>query len=282
MTLFITKASGEKELFSEEKIKQSLTRSGASRELADSIVKRIRRGLRNGVPSYVVLTKALRLLKEQSPYLAARYNLKRAIMELGPTGFPFERYFGELLKARGYSVTLDQMVAGQCVHHEVDVIAEKNREHYLIEIKYHNTPGIKTDVKVALYVRARFEDILKRLRAEEQQGSPMSHLYHGVWLVTNTKCTRDAIQYGGCAGVKIIGWSYPHNESLQNMIEELKLYPITCLLTLSQNSKRAFLERGIVLAKDFCRNPKLLEETEHDPIFRGKILEEVRALCGDA
>ena len=34
----------------------------------------------------------LHLLKKKKSYLASKYKLKKAIYELGPTGFPFERF----------------------------------------------------------------------------------------------------------------------------------------------------------------------------------------------
>ena len=100
---------------------------------------------------------------------------------------------------------------GACVSHEIDVIAEKTTAALVIECKFHNQPGTKSDVKVALYVQARFEDIQKQW---QKQPEP-SRKFHEVWLATNTKLTSDAIQYASCVGLKAIGWDYPPNNGLQ-------------------------------------------------------------------
>src|SRR3972149_4640100 len=90
-----------------------------------------------------------------------RYSIKKAISDLGPSGYPFERYFARVLEAYGYSSELNLIVEGHCVSHEVDILARKGGGLYVIECKYHNDGGKPTDVKTALYVHSRFMDIKK-------------------------------------------------------------------------------------------------------------------------
>ena len=111
-------------------------------------------------------------------------------MGLGPTGFPFEKYIAEILKEYGYATKVGEVVKGYCVSHEVDVIAQKGKECFMIECKYHNKRGRRLDVKVAMYIYARFLDIK---RAQEKIKEHKKH-FHQAWLVTNTKCTREAIR----------------------------------------------------------------------------------------
>jgi hypothetical protein len=82
-------------------------------------------------------------------------------MELGPSGFPFEKYVAEILKYQGYRVEVGVIVEGFCVKHEVDIIAEKEAKHFMIECKFHNQPGTFCDVKIPLYINSRFLDIEK-------------------------------------------------------------------------------------------------------------------------
>src|SRR5688572_21304966 len=97
----IKKASGELSEFSDEKLKASLLRSGASEETATQVLETVREHLYEGMPTKKVYRIAFNELKKTKRPVAARYKLKRAIMELGPSGFPFEKYIAEILKAQG-------------------------------------------------------------------------------------------------------------------------------------------------------------------------------------
>lgn len=243
--IIIKKASGEEEVFSEEKLRTSLRKAGVLDSIADQVIEHISREAKEGMRSSDIHRHVMNLLKREAKGFAARYNLKRAIMDLGPTGHPFEKFVGEILKADGYSTQTNKMVQGKCVTHEVDVIAEKDERRIMVECKFHNQPGAKSDVKVALYVRSRFEDI-EAVHRLEKNYIPQ---FHQAWLVTNTKLTSDAIRFSNCSGMNAIGWNYPDKGSLQNLIEEFGLHPITCLTTPTQEEKRRLVEHGIVLSK---------------------------------
>ncbi|MBI4101475.1 MAG: restriction endonuclease [Candidatus Nealsonbacteria bacterium] len=242
----IIKASGEREKFESEKIYQSLKRAGADATLAEKISGQVKKEISSGDSSANVLQEVSRRLRRENPILAARYNLKRAIMDLGPTGFPFERYVAKILEAYGYRTKVGQLVRGQCVSHEIDVVAQKGNEHFMIECKYHNTRGLRSDVKVALYTYARFLDVKKAW--EKIPGH--RYLFHQAWLVTNTKCTSQAVNYARCAGLKIVSWRYPRNESLEYLIEKKKLYPVTILFYLPRFLKERLAQSGLMLVKD--------------------------------
>ncbi len=137
----ITKASGAQVPFSSEKLRTSLQRSGAKDEDIHSIITEVKNQLYPGIPTKKIYKLAFGLLKKVSKPIAARYRLKNAIMELGPSGFPFEKYFSEILKHQGYAVKVGEIVAGHCVKHEIDVIAEKGNDYLMIECKYHNLPA---------------------------------------------------------------------------------------------------------------------------------------------
>jgi len=273
----IIKASGEKEKFNKEKLYQSLKRAGTQPGVAEKICKEVTGTLRPGINTEEILNQTLRCLKKENPILAARYNLKRAIMELGPTGFPFERYVAEIFREYGYATKVGQMVQGYCVKHEVDVIAQKGDRHFMIECKYHNNRGIRSDVKVAMYTYARFLDIKKKW----ENLPSYQHFFHQGWLVTNTKCTSQAIRYAGCVGLKIISWRYPKNESLEYLIEKKGLYPITVLSGLSKYVKERLAQERIILAKDLLKYSvnDLVSLTGLRPAAIEKLQEEVKQLC---
>lgn len=242
----VKKASGELQEFSQDKLRGSLERSGADPMLADEIVDHISGQVYEGVSTRVIHDRAFAMLKTHRKSFAARYNLKKAIFALGPSGFPFEQYAARLFNTMGYKTQVGVVVAGKCVSHEVDVILTKDAIHGFAECKFHNVPGTKCSVQTPLYVFARFEDICER----EGKAFRGDRNREG-WLVTNTRFTDDALAYGSCAGLKLIGWNTgPLGESLERMIDVRGLHPITCLTTLKVGEKQKLLAEGIVLCQD--------------------------------
>jgi Holliday junction resolvase len=246
---YIIKASGEKEKFEKEKIFQSLKSAGASQKSAAEVCQEVAKDTKPGMNTDDIFKQVLICLQKENPILAARYNLKMAIMKLGPTGFPFEKFIAGILQEYGYKTKTGEQVRGHCVSHEVDVIAEKGKEHFMVECKYHNNRGLKSDVKVALYTYARFLDIKKAW--EKLPGH--QYLFHQAWLVTNTKCTSQALRFAKCQGLKIISWHYPKGESLNELIENKGLYPITILPSLSEFAEKKLAQNNIILAKDLLK-----------------------------
>jgi len=273
--LIITKASGEKVPFSYQKLHHSLERSGANDETINEIISEVESQIYKGIATKKIYQIAFGLLKKSAKPLAAKYKLKKAIMELGPSGFPFEKYIGEILKYQGFSVKVGVIVKGHCVNHEVDVIAEKDEKHFMIECKYHNTSGYTCDVKIPLYIQARFKDVEKQW----MQLPGHKTKFHQGWVVTNTKFSDDAILYGLCAGLHLVGWDFPNKGSLREQIDFSGLYPITCLTTLTAREKQLLLESKIVLCKELCTNSKLLSISEIPGQRINLIMNEAHALC---
>jgi len=233
----VIKASGDIEPFSDRKVISSLLRAGAPLDLAQKIISEIKPHLYQNIPSFEVYNLVMRILKKQQQDLAARYNLKKALMELGPTGYPFEKYMAEVLKAQKHEVSINQIVAGKCVSHEIDIIA-KNDSRFMIECKFHNQLGGRTDIKVALYTYARFLDI-------KDKG------FDQPWLITNTKVTQEVKTYALCVGMKLTSWDNPEGESLREMIDKTGLYPITASTTLTLAEKQDLIEKNIVFYRDY-------------------------------
>ena len=244
--LHITKRNGEKVPFDVQKLIDSLDRSGASEENIQHVIHEVARNMVDGMSTRKVYQLAYSILRRKSKHAAGKYRLKKAIFELGPTGYPFERFVGELLKNQGYTVEVGQIVQGYCVQHEVDVVAEKNEHRYIIECKFHSDLSTKSDVKVSLYFHSRFLDIKK-----QWESRPDNHrAVHQGWLVTNTRFTEDALQYGRCAGLEMISWDYPERGSLKERIDVSGLHPITALQSLTKKEKQHLLEHNIVMCKD--------------------------------
>jgi hypothetical protein len=113
----------------------------------------------------------------------------------------------------------------------------------MVEAKFHNQLGEKSDLKVVLYVKARFDDLLEQTF---EYGGRQRTLDEG-WLMTNTKFTENAMHYGRCAKVRMVGWNYPEKGSLRDLAEDEHLHPITCLEGLGARERELLLNNGMVL-----------------------------------
>ncbi len=268
----ITKADGEREPFDPSKLERSLEHAGASSTMRARILAQVLRELKPGMMTEEIYRHAFDILqKEETTPVAARYSMKRAVFALGPSGFPFEQFLAEVLRAHGWHVHSDVTLMGRCAPHEVDVLAEKDGKRVGIEAKFHNDPGGKTDIKDALYVHARYHDLGSTHDAA-------SHVDEG-WLVTNTRFTKNAIRYAQCSNLTLLGWDYPTGRGLLTMIDEAKVHPLTSLTTLTEGEKRRLLENKIVLCKS-VQTPHLLQEYGVKPSNISKVMEEAKALCG--
>ena len=270
MTIHVAKADGTTESFDPLKLRSSLHKAGANEEAAVHIVDEITKELYDGIPTEEIYRRAFALLREHRREAAAHYSLKRALLEFGPSGFPFETYLGELFKAEGYTdVLTDQIVQGGCVDHEVDVVMKKEGITYYVEAKFHNTAALKTDLKTTLYVKARIDDL--------KTAMPSTHL--AGLIVTNTKFTSKSIQYASCVGMELLGWEYPFNNNLHSRIEASRLYPITALTTLTKQQKIALLARKKVLCSELGGDTDSLVAAGVPSKQIEQVLHEAALLC---
>ena len=269
MPVKIRKSSGSVEEFESQKLINSLVRSGAPVDVAHEISAEIEARLTSSTNTRDIYRKAKRLLRQYNRASGMRYSFKKAIFALGPSGYPFEKYFGRVLRHYGYEVGVNKIIKGYCVSHEVDVVAKANGEWSLIECKYHSDAGKATDIKTALYVHSRYLDV-KRL-SDTGSGNDHPHL-KDVWLVTNTRCTLDAVRYAECMGIKIVSWKYPGKASLEKMIEDRRLYPVTILNSLKRGMLDSLFSADIILAQDIA------EMSEKDFISKSGLDEQTALL----
>lgn len=270
----ITKSDGSTEIFDPVRLVESLRRAGAGEHAARRITETITSTIAPKSSSKEIYTRAFALLRKEARPVAARYALRRALLDLGPTGHPFEDFISHLFRAEGWQVETRKMIKGKCVSHEVDFYASHPEENTYIaaELKYHNDPGYKTDLKVALYVKSRFDDIFDcdpNVRA-----CPIDR---GL-LVTNTKFTSEAIAYAECAGVELLGWGYPVRDNLFTHMSRAKVYPITTLVELSRSEKKLLIDQGTVAVDEIVRDRRLLDPLRLPPSRVGEIISEAEGL----
>jgi hypothetical protein len=266
----VSKSDGTHEPFDPKKLYASLSHAGAAADIAQSIVTDIEHDLYEGIPTHEIYAKAFARLRDHKHHVAARYSLKRAVLEFGPSGFPFEAYLAELFRAEGCTdVIIDQIVQGACVEHEVDVIYTKDGHRFYVEAKFHNALGFKTDLKTVLYVKARIDDIAAAKKDEQVRGL----------VATNTKFTSVAIQYATCQQLELLSWDYPLSGNLHDRIEKAKLYPITALTSLSHREKTSLLANKKVLCGDLSADTRALAEAGIHGAHADSVLAEAGALC---
>ncbi|MDX1365437.1 MAG: restriction endonuclease [Arenibacter latericius] len=273
--IYIKKFNGEIEEFKVEKLKNSLRRSKASEEEIENIVAHITPTLYDGMPSKEIYKKAFSLLKKHNRISASKYSLKRAILDLGPTGFPFERLIGALLRQKGFETQVSVTLQGECVTHEVDVLAQKDGNSYAVECKFHSDPKSISGVKVPLYINSRFLDIQNRWNKDPVK---KSHLKQG-WLVTNTRFSSDAIDYSNCVGLQLLSWDYPENNGIKHNIDHYALYPITTLTTLTKKEKHQLIENDIILTVELFNAPHALEKIGISALRTKRVINEIKNLC---
>jgi hypothetical protein len=265
----IIKQDGTTEAFDADKLRMSLKRSGASDTATEEVIAKIEKELKNGMTTDVIYKHAFKHLEHIERPVAARYSMKRAILALGPSGYPFEDFIGEILKAKGYeNVRVGTIVQGKCVEHEVDILGDMNGKKIGAEIKFHNKLGITSDLKVALYVHSRFEDIRNgKIQIDED------------WLITNTRFSKNAIKYSKCIGMKLISWNYPKVGNLHDLINETGVQPITALTTLSGAEKSKLMEQKVALCRNIEDNEEILKSIGLKGQKLKDIMKESHALC---
>lgn len=247
----ILKSSGNEELFSKQKLKRSIERTGLKPKFCKEIVEKVSKKIVAEAPlptTNEIYKETIKLIKKQSSVAATHYSLKKSLIELGPTGYEFEVFVSKYFEAIGFETFVDVTMQGQFVTHEVDVIANKPNYSVYTECKFHNNSGRKNDIKIALYVKARWDDL--------KQGPDGKYLKEFV-LASNTAFTSDAITYANGVGLQLLGVNAPE-ESFLDKIKRYKLYPITSLMRLKKHTVRTLLNQRIVLCIDLLNEEQAL------------------------
>jgi len=274
MSITITKADGTQEFFKVEKLRRSLRRAGAQPGEINDILAKVDETLFDGIKTQEIYRNAFALLRENQPTSAARYSLRRALFNLGPTGFPFEKFLGRLFEKDGYNTRTGIIIEGKCASHEIDVAAYKADHSFVGEAKFHARPGIKSDLQVAMYSYARLMDLKEaRICSDDVCG------VKEFWLITNTKFTSTARQYGTCVGLNMLSWDYPKNNNLHDRIQRAGVYPITVLQSLSTSQKETLIARDIILCVDLLQNEHILRHLHLSKRKREALMNEVAQIC---
>lgn len=274
MATVITKADGTTEFFKVEKLRRSLRRAGAAPREINEIIADVEMVLHDSMQTQEIYRHAFSLLRQSRPPAAARYSLRRALFNLGPTGFPFEKFLARLFDQDGYTTKTGVSLQGRCAPHEIDVAAYKEDHSFIAEAKFHARPGIKSDLQVAMYSYARLLDLKgSKICPDDVCG------INEFWLITNTKFTTTAEDYGTCVGLKLLSWDFPKHNNLHDRIQQAKVYPVTVLQNISAAQAETLIARDIILCRDIIENEHMLRHLHLPTRKHEALLQEVYGLC---
>lgn len=271
--IIIRKASGQTESFDVNKFRRSLDNAGADAFAINEITRQIQDELYTGIPTRKIYAIAYRLLKKMQNHSALRYKLKSALLQLGPTGYPFEQLIGELYRKIGYTTEVGQVLHGRCITHEMDVIATRDNEQLLMECKYSKDQGRQVSIQVPLYVRSRVDDIVMNRKTMPE--------FHGfdftACVVTNTRFSVDSEAYSECSGMKLLAWDYPSGNGLKDLMEKYGVFPVTILTQLTLKDKSLLIEQGIVTCNMLLNNPEAIKALNLNKRKYNSLLKELEA-----
>ena len=240
----VTKVNGAVQPFDREKVIRTCLRFQCSREDAENVANRIQSELYEGIATREILRMIYRYSAEGRPQLKYEVDLRKAISLLRSKP-DFEQYIVRLLSEHGYNVTRPQIVRGRCVEHEIDAAAGKNGETFYVEAKHHIWPHTFTGKDIFLQARATLEDLVNGY----ESGFNTIH-FNKAMVICNTKLSDHAMRYADCAQIEYICWKSPKDNSLEKLVENKQLYPVTVLKALDSRTEARFGDAGIVLLRE--------------------------------
>ncbi len=274
MTNFVEKRDGRMVKFEPDFLYRSLVRSGAKKDIAKKITDEISNKIGDLKTTENIYREAFANLEKSFKPASMRYSIKKSIFKFGPTGFVFEKFVAVIFRRLGYKVETNMHIDGCCATHEVDVYAQK-KERIAMEIKFHNRMSGKTDIKTALYVWARFQDLQFKNKKKLFNKKKVDT---GI-LVTNTKFTINAINYANCVGMKLLSWNTPEKNNLYDMIKKVEAHPITCLPSVSKGDIERFYQKDIIVCADLLKYKKKKKKLGVSSSKANQLFKEAEMLC---
>ncbi len=253
-TIQVIKSNGNKEDFNSNKYIQALIRSQAKPETAEKILRLIQPQLHDNIPSSEIYQLTKQLLHDFKEIRAFHlYQLREAIANLD--SIAFEKYTSQIFKSWGYKTRWNVIVAGKCIEHQVDVIIEKDNQTFLVECKHHRKYHRDSGLGKIMELYARIKDI-------DQLDGPINYStevpaekikFDQAWLVTNTKFSLHAIRYAKCKSIRLTGWQFGYNFSLEHLSQRSHTYPLT-LFGLTTAQSAALVPFNLVTSSDLENN----------------------------
>lgn len=266
---YVVKWDGRRELFDRQKVIRTLLRRGATREIAENIVKEIEEQIYDGISTQEILDFVSKYLEQYKATIAFRRDLRTALGEMKP--FDFEDYVRILLRADDYEVEPNRVIQGFCVTHEIDGIARRDVETVYLEVKNHRDTHTYTPFEVTLSAKAKWDDIQNGYEKGLNDTS-----FDRVLIICNTRLTEHARRYADCIGLDHLGWNTPPGKGIDTLITEKHLYPITMLPSLLKKDHDKLSEAGIITLNHLVE--KKLEDTKIRRSKLNKLVNEAKRI----
>ncbi|MFO7872050.1 MAG: restriction endonuclease [Candidatus Undinarchaeales archaeon] len=266
--VYITKVDGRKEKFERKKVYGTCIRAGVPKKVASRISKEVENEIHEGISSRKILDIVLKKLDRYKSQHSALYNLKKALADLDPGDSQFEKYVRHILKEHGYKTRWNKIIQGECIEHQIDVIAEKDDKKYLVECKHHINPHRYSGLGTALQTWAVIDDMRKGFKKGKSKEK-----FENIWLVTNTKFSAHSIRYAKAKKMRLIGWDYPKGNDLRHLIKKKGIYPVT-ILDGNKKVIKKFTDKGILLIKEV--NEKTVNELNNKTKISKKKLKKIK------
>ncbi len=239
---------------------------GANSEVAIQVAQEVEKTLYEGITTQEILQIIFTLMGERKPAVRHLFDLKYGISLMEPKP-EFEAFVRVLLAHGGFQVKPNTILRGLCGEHEVDAIATKDGLTYFVEAKHYFNYHALTGLDESRIARAIMEDMTDGFTS----GVPEIKIDRAM-IVTNTRYSEHAINYGRCRGILQVGWASPEGFGLREVVEKHKLYPLSCLRGVSTETRLRLVEAGIVLIK------QLLEQDSRY-IEKGKSAYPTKLFC---
>jgi len=270
----VTKFNGELVDYNPKALKISLTKSGASKDEVEEVFDLMTPDIFDGIKTRDLYNLAFENLKKYRSSYAARYSLKKALRDLGPEGYYFEKYIKRLMETTGFNAINSQTVQGAAVTHEIDVVTEKDGKLFFCECKFRNDVDAKISVTTPMYFMSRMIDV-----------KDTEYSYFGKklkpskgFLITNAYLTTDSIDWANFYNIGMISWNYPEKMSLKYLIDNLAIYPITCLTTLNADQLKELMKKDCLLVKDIIEKETHLNSLNLDQKKIEELIKEAKEL----
>lgn len=272
----VKKHSGELIPFNPESLKNSLRKSGATDSEVALVYEKICNEIYEGITTRLLYEKAFAYLKQIRNVYAAKYSLKKALRDLGPSGFYFEKWVCALFAHMQYKTINSQVLQGHAVTHEIDVLGIKGNTCIIAECKLRNDVDAKISVTTPMYFLSRMKDVANIKYHYFDKDIFISE----GWLITNAYFTKDSIDFGNHYGIHLLSWDYPNGKSLKNLTDDGGLYPITCLTELTDQQKFALLNQNIILVQTLIEQEAILPTVLKNSQQRLAVIQEAKELVG--
>ncbi len=219
--IWVRKFDGQRQVFDEAKLLSSILRAGVNSKNAPLILAKIEAILYPGISTKEIYNFLHQELKAAGLKPEAKFfRLREALGKMG--SIDFEKLVAQILAIRKFNSQWNVFLTGRCIEHQIDVLANKNKSTFMIEVKRRSNPHRETGLGEIVELWGRFKDVDQASDGENGQS------VKEAWLITNTKFSQHAKKFAACRGVKLLGWRYNttslsevKTDGLEQILEEI-------------------------------------------------------------